>query len=82
MGVHRPGGSRLAPACCLGSSGAVRSALSPPLARGVGRAPGRLARIDVHPADFDRVGHVRALERLIERSAGHQTVAYDEGLAA
>ena len=82
MGVHGRGRSHFAPACCLGSSGALRSALSPAVAGCVGRAPGRLVRIDVHPADFDRAGHVRALERLLAGSAGRETVAYDEALAA
>jgi predicted deacetylase len=82
MGVHRPGRSRLAPACCLGTSGAVRSALSPAVAGCVGRAANGLIRIDVHPADFDRPGHVRALDRLLSRSAERETVAYDEALAA
>jgi len=81
MGVHRPGGSRLAPACCLGTTGALRSAVSPAVATCVGRASRRLVRIDVHPADFDRAGHVRALERLLDASAGRVTVPYDEALA-
>ena len=81
MSVHCPGGSRLAPACCLGNTGAVRSALAPAVATCVGRASRRLVRIDVHPADFDRAGHVRALERLLDGSAGRDSVPYDEALA-
>jgi predicted deacetylase len=82
LGVHSPARSRLAPACCLGSSGTVRSVLSPAVAGLLARAPGGLLRIDAHPADFQRAGHLRALERLLERSAGCEAVAYDEGLAA
>lgn len=78
--VHRRGTAGLmAPARCLGTSSAVKRALSPIGVR-VG-LPGGLLRVEVHPQDFDHPRHVRALERLLRRSDGMPTVTYDQLLA-
>lgn len=77
MRVHRPGSRCLtSPVRCLGTSSAVKRALSPVGVR-VG-LPGGLLRIEVHPQDFDHPRHVLALERLLRRSRVHPTVTYDE----
>ena len=75
--VQRPHGRGLiAPARCLGTSSALKRALSP-LAAHVG-VPSNLLRIEIHPQDFDHPAHVRALERLILRSRGRTAVTYDD----
>lgn len=80
MRVHRSGSRGLtAPARCLGTSTAVKRALSPVGVR-VG-LPGGLLRIEIHPEDFRYRRHVRALEGLLGRSRVHPTVTYDELLA-
>lgn len=80
--VHPTGGARglTAPARCLGTSTAVKRALSPMAVR-LGLPGGSLLRIEVHPQDFDHPRHVRALERLLRGSAGRATVTYDQLLA-
>jgi hypothetical protein len=65
-------------ALCLGSSTAVKRALSPALIRAAGRDPGPVMRIDIHPADFDLPGHVATLESLLGRAGGRVAVTYDE----
>jgi predicted deacetylase len=51
---------------------------SPIAVRAGAFAAGRLLRIDLHPADFDRPRHVLALEAIL-RGAGHRTaVTYDD----
>jgi predicted deacetylase len=77
----RAGGDLISPALCLGSSTALKRALSPAVVRAAGRAPGPVMRIDIHPVDFDRSGHVAALEALLERAAGRDVVTYDQLLA-
>jgi hypothetical protein len=37
-----------------------------------------LLRIDIHPADFDHPGHVRALAMMVQRTATMRTVVYDD----
>lgn len=66
------------PALCLGSSTALKRALSPAAVRAASRARGRVMRIDVHPADFDLPGHVATLDALLERAAGRDALTYDE----
>jgi predicted deacetylase len=66
------------PALCLGSSTALKRALSPGAVRVAARARGRVMRIDVHPADFDLPGHVATLDALLERARGRDAVTYDE----
>ena len=69
-GLWRMHGTRpSAPALCLGTSTALKRATSPALVRAGARLGGRLLRLDVHPADFDRPRHVAALERVLERAA-------------
>jgi uncharacterized protein len=65
-------------ALCLGSSTALKRALSPTLVRAVARDPGPVMRIDVHPADFALPGHVATLEALLARADGRTVVTYDE----
>jgi predicted deacetylase len=78
--VHRRGaGGVTAPARCLGTSTAFKRALSPLSVR-IG-LPSGLLRVEVHPQDFDHPRHVRALERLLRRSAGAPAVTYDQLLA-
>ena len=80
MRVHRRGATGLtAPARCLGTSTALKRTLSPIGVR-LG-LPGGLLRVEVHPQDFDHPRNVRALERLLRRSAGAPAVTYDQLLA-
>jgi predicted deacetylase len=60
----------LAPALSLG-----RSALG---VRAAALASGRLLRLDLHPADFDRPRHVLALESVLNSAAGRTPVTYDD----
>jgi predicted deacetylase len=69
---------KTAPAWCLGTSGTVRRALSPLAACRASSFSRSLLRIDVHPADFDHPGHVRALDMIVRRTADMRTVVYDE----
>jgi predicted deacetylase len=69
-------------ALCLGSSTALKRALSPAIVRAAARAQGAVMRVDIHPADFDLPGHVATLESLLERAAGRDSVTYDELLAS
>jgi hypothetical protein len=48
-----------------------RAALSP-------LAGGRLLRLDLHPADFDRPRHVLALESVLRRADRRTPVTYDD----
>jgi predicted deacetylase len=68
-------------ALCLGSSTPLKRTLSPTLVRAASRAPRSVMRVDVHPADFDRRGHVETLEALLTRANGRSAVTYDELLA-
>jgi hypothetical protein len=65
-------------ALCLGTSTPVKRALSPALVRANAFAPGQVMRVDVHPADFDRPGHVATLESLLARARDRSAVTYDE----
>jgi predicted deacetylase len=66
------------PALCLGASTPLKRVLSPPVVRAAARAPSRLMRIDIHPADFDLPGHVATLDTLLSRAASRDAVTYDE----
>ncbi len=70
-----------ATALCLGSSTPLKRRLSPPLVRAAGRRCGEVMRLDIHPADFDRPGHMATLEFLLDRAAGREVVTYDEVVA-
>jgi uncharacterized protein len=73
------GGRRVhAPALCLGASSALKRGVSPAVVRAAGRSPGRLMRIDVHPADFDHDRNVAALDALLRRADGRRTITYDD----
>jgi predicted deacetylase len=72
---------RVAPAFCLGTSGALRAPLSPLVARAASRIKRGLVRVDVHPADFDHPGHVRALAAVLQHTSDLPTVVYDELVA-
>jgi predicted deacetylase len=65
-------------ALCLGSSTYLKRTLSPPLVRAASHAPGRVMRVDIHPADFDLPGHVATLEKLLDRATRRDAVTYDE----
>jgi predicted deacetylase len=69
------------PALCLGSSTALKRALSPAIVRAAARKPKPVMRVDIHPADFDLPVHVATLETLLARAAGRDSVTYDELLA-
>jgi hypothetical protein len=66
--------------------GRDRAALSPalslrrsPLAVRAGAfAAGRLLRLDLHPADFDRPRHVLALESVLRGAGRRAAVTYDD----
>jgi predicted deacetylase len=80
--VHVSAGEDLrSPALCLGSSTALKRALSPAVVRAAARGAGSVMRVDIHPADFDLPGHVATLEGLLERAADRDSVTYDELLA-
>ncbi|MGO9959861.1 MAG: DUF2334 domain-containing protein [Solirubrobacteraceae bacterium] len=64
-------------ALCLGSSTALKRGISPVVVRAAARASGPVMRVDVHPADFDRPGHVATLEALLELARGRQVITYD-----
>jgi len=46
--------------------------------RAAADAPGRVLRLDLHPADFDRPGHVLALESVLRHSRRRTAVTYDD----
>ena len=76
--VHDRHGGRRSPALALGTSGPVRRALSPPFVRAGAVLPQRTIRLDLHPADFDHAGHVRAVEHVLQKAHGRQAVTYDD----
>jgi predicted deacetylase len=69
------------PALCLGSSTALKRALSPAIVRVAARAPGPVMRVDIHPADFGLPAHVSALEALLGLATDRGVITYDELLA-
>jgi predicted deacetylase len=71
-------GSLAGPALGLGSSSAVRRALSPSLVRAGALVQGRLLRLDLHPADFDHPRHVLALEAVLRRARRRTAITYDD----
>jgi predicted deacetylase len=62
--------------------GRERTSLAPVLSlRGAARSPlprGRLLRLDLHPADFDRPRHVLALESVLRGASRRTAVTYDD----
>jgi hypothetical protein len=59
------------------------SAISPSLLRLGGLLAGRTLRIDLHPRDLARAGHMLALEDVIRRARpGRSCVTYDDLAAA
>jgi predicted deacetylase len=79
--VHRRDATGLtARALCLGTSTPLKRALSPYAVRFVSQR-GDLLRVEVHPEDFDHPRNMRALERLLRRTAERPAVTYDELLA-
>ncbi|MGI8781620.1 MAG: DUF2334 domain-containing protein [Solirubrobacteraceae bacterium] len=55
-----------------------RSRLSPLKLRAGAFAAGRLLRLDLHPADFDRPRHVLALESVLSGAGRRTAVTYDD----
>jgi predicted deacetylase len=51
---------------------------SPFAVRAGAAAAGRLLRVDLHPADFDRPRHVLALEAVLRRAGRRTAVTYDD----
>ncbi len=74
----RGNGTRIAPALGLRTRSPLQRALSPAAVRAGALAAAELLRLDVHPADLDRPGHVRALEWMLRRSAHRIAVTYDD----
>jgi predicted deacetylase len=68
----------LSPVLCLGTASALKRAASPALLRLGSAVSGPLLRLDLHPADFDHPGHVRAVEALLRRAQRRTAVTYDE----
>jgi predicted deacetylase len=68
----------LSPALYLGTSSAFKRATSPTLVRAGSALAGRLLRLDLHPADFEHPGHVRAVEAVLRRARRRTAVTYDE----
>jgi predicted deacetylase len=78
-GVHLRGRSGIrSPALCLGSSTAFKRLTSPALVGAAGLHPGPLMRIDIHPSDFERRTHRRAIEGLLRRARPRRAVSYDD----
>ena len=77
----RSRGSLNAPALCLGSSTPLKRAVSPAVVRAAARLPGRVMRVDIHPADFDLPRHIATLQSLLDLACGRDAVTYDELLA-
>lgn len=78
-GVHVDGARLRSHAIGLGASTPLKRALSPGVARAAAALPaGRLARIDIHPADFDLPRHVATLEALLERAKRRVPATYDD----
>jgi uncharacterized protein len=76
--VRTPSGALRAPALCLGTSTALRRHTSPAVMGALARlARSGPVRLDVHPADFDLPSHVDALDRVLERARGLESVTYD-----
>jgi predicted deacetylase len=75
--VTRSDGRIGATALCLGSSTPLKRAVSPVVVRAAASVRSPLMRIDVHPADFDRPGHVATLEALLELARERRTITYD-----
>jgi hypothetical protein len=67
----------------LAAAGPLGSAISPSLLRLGGLLAGRTLRIDLHPRDLARAGHMLALEDVIRRARpGRSCVTYDDLAAA
>ena len=72
-------------ATLLGLVGRAGRSASPALAvrapltmRAGSRAAGRVLRLDLHPADFDRPRRVHALESVLRAARGRRAMSYDE----
>jgi predicted deacetylase len=66
------------PALGLGTSSALKRALSPGFVRGGARLANGTMRLDLHPADFDHPRHVRALDVALRRAARRDAITYDD----
>jgi predicted deacetylase len=86
LGMHRPAGDArrwaAAPALTLGTSSALKRALSPLAVRAGAGLAGRTLRLDLHPADFEHARHVLALESILRRAGRRTALTYDDLLAA
>ena len=57
---------------------AVALRRSPLAVRAAALASGRVLRLDLHPADFDRPAHVLALESVLRGARRRSAVTYDD----
>ncbi len=74
----RGNGARFAPAVGLRDGSPLQRTLSPAAVRAGALAASELLRLDLHPADLERPGNVRALEWVLRRSAHRTAVTYDD----
>jgi predicted deacetylase len=74
--------SAAAPAVMLGGSNVAKRVLSPWVVRTGGALAGPLLRLDIHPADLDRDGHIEAADWVLRRASERVSVTYDELAAA
>lgn len=77
-GGGAPALPRLSPAFGFGQGGAAGRALSPLLVRAGACSAGSTLRLDLHPSDLDRPGHVLALEWALRRARRRTAVTYDD----
>ena len=69
----------VAPRGFVGRSASPALAVRAPLTMRAGsRAAGRVLRLDLHPADFDRPRRVHALESVLRGAHGRRAMSYDE----
>jgi hypothetical protein len=66
----------------LGGSNLAKRVLSPWVVRTGGALAGPLLRLDIHPADLDRDGHIEAADWVLRRASERVSVTYDELAAA
>jgi predicted deacetylase len=77
LAIHGPR-TLPAPAFGLGTSTHFKRHTSPAVLRAGAVLPGRVLRLDIHPADFDLPRHVQALDAVLRISRARRPVTYDE----
>lgn len=66
------------PALRLGTTTPLQRLASPAAVRAGARMAGPLLRLDLHPADLDHTGHMRAVESVLRRANDRRARTYDE----